>query len=436
MSRAVVTAPAGFPTREVIEADQLERLRAMLAGVLPRNPFYAARLTGAGVKPDLSSLPAFFDSTPFTRKQELVDDQAAHPPYGTNLTFPLERYTRYNQTSGTSGQPLRWLDTNESWGWMVGNWMEVFRASGVQPGARIFFAFSFGPFLGFWTAFEAGCRLGCLCIPGGGMSSSARLRAILDNEATVLCCTPTYAIRLGEVAREEHIDLSHGPVRTIIVAGEPGAGIPATRHRMERLWPGAAIKDHHGMTEVGPASYECPARPGMLHILESAFIPEVINPETGRRLAPGNQGELVLTNLGRWGSPLIRYRTGDLVEQSVDPVCACGRSDFALDGGILGRTDDMVVIRGVNVHATAVEGIVSRFSEVAEYRVEVSTQHALHEIALVVEPGAACRNVDSLKHEIESALRVAFNLRVPVEIAPEGSLPRFEMKARRWIRRV
>jgi phenylacetate-CoA ligase len=423
------------PDRTEIECRQLERLRAMLEEILPANPFYNSRLSAAGMTPDIADHSSFFESAPFTRKQDLVDDQAAVPPYGTNLTYPLSRYTRYNQTSGTSGQPLRWLDTNASWDWMVGNWQEVFRASGVAPGARIFFAFSFGPFLGFWTAFEAGCRMGCLCLPGGGMSSAARLRAILDNECSVLCCTPTYAIRLGEVAREENLDLSDGPVRTIVVAGEPGAGIPAVRQRLERLWPGAAIKDHHGMTEVGPASFECPVRPGVLHILESAFIPEIIDPESGRRLNPGEQGELVLTNLGRWGSPLIRYRTGDLVQPSANAVCACGRSDLALEGGILGRTDDMVVIRGVNVHASAVEGVVRRFADVAEYRVQVCTREALHEVDLILEPSSECSDSEALKEDVESALRVAFNLRVPVRLAPAGSLPRFEMKARRWVRR-
>lgn len=427
---------SAFPTRQEIEAGQLQSLRTMLAEVLPGNAFYRTRLATAGITPDLDSLSSFFESAPFTTKQELVDDQAACPPFGSNLTYPIDRYTRYNQTSGTSGRPLRWLDTTPSWDWMVSNWQEVFRVSGVEPGARIFFAFSFGPFLGFWTAFEAGCRLGCLCIPGGGMSSAARLQAILDNEATVLCCTPTYALRLGEVARDENVDLAQGPVRTIIVAGEPGAGIPGTRTRMECLWPGAAIKDHHGMTEIGPVSFECPARAGVLHVIEPGFIPEVIEPETGRRLSCGEQGELVLTNLGRWGSPLIRYRTSDLVQTSSQMPCACGRYNLALEGGIVGRTDDMVVIRGVNVHATAVEGVVSRFPQVAEYRVEVSTISALHEITLTVEPAPDCPSAELLRDEIESALRVAFNLRVPVEIVAEGSLPRFEMKAKRWIKRT
>src|SRR5262249_37894170 len=154
----------------------------------------------------IASLADFKARVPFTVKQELVADQAACPPFGTNLTYPLDQYTRFSQTSGTSGAPLRWLDTTATWSWMVDNWVDVFRVSGVGSQDRVFFAFSFGPFLGFWTAFEAAGRLGCLCIPGGGLSSSARLRSMLDNQATVLCCTPTYALRLAEIAAQDGID--------------------------------------------------------------------------------------------------------------------------------------------------------------------------------------------------------------------------------------
>src|SRR5262249_37611068 len=163
----------------------------------------------------------------------------------------------------------RWLDTPESWDWMVENWCEVFRAAGVGKNDRIYFAFSFGPFIGFWMAFEAGARLGALCIPGGGMSSAARLRAILDNGAKGRCCTPTYALRLAEVAAQEKIDLRQSRIKTIIVAGEPGGSIPAIREQLTQLWHGAKIFDHHGMTETGPVTYECPARPGVLHVMES-----------------------------------------------------------------------------------------------------------------------------------------------------------------------
>ena len=432
---ADVRGEAVAPGRAALEADQLSQLQALLAEILPRNRFYGEKLARAGFSAPPASLDEYFSRMPFTLKQELVDDQRTHPPYGTNLTYPLDAYIRFHQTSGTSGFPLRWLDTAESWSWAVETWAEVFRASGVDRRDRIFFAFSFGPFLGFWTAFDAGERIGALCLSGGGMSSSARLRTLLDNEATVLCCTPTYALRLGEVALEEGFDLRReSRVRTIIVAGEAGAGSPAVRARIEELWPGACLKDHHGMTEIGPVSFECTHRPGVLHVLERSFIPEVIDPDTGRHVAAGGEGELVLTNLGRLGSPLLRYRTGDRVRHAAQERCACGRWDLALEGGILGRTDDMVVVRGVNLFPAAVEEIVRARPGVAEYRVEVLSTRSVTELRLQLEPEPGCPDPDGLCRELEAAFRSAFHLRVPVARVPCGSLPRFEMKARRWVR--
>lgn len=422
-----------FSDRFSLEQHQRERLAALFAEVLPGNRFYAAKLGApalvAGETP-LNTLRRL----PFTTKPELVADQQAHPPFGSNLSYPLERYTRFSQTSGTSGAPIRWVDDERSWSWMVDNWVEVFEESGATAADRVFFAFSFGPFLGFWTAFEAARRLGCLCLPGGGMSSPARLRAILDNGVTTLCCTPTYAIRLGEVALEQGIDLASGQVRTIIVAGEPGAGVPATRARIECLWPGARLRDHHGMTEVGPVTFECRARAGVLHVMESAFIAEVIDPETAAPVLPGGRGELVLTNLGRWGAPLIRYRTGDIVQTASEAVCACGRCDLALEGGIVGRTDDMVVVRGVNLFPTAVEELLRGFREIAEYRVEIDSGAAMSELRVRLEPSPACADPEALAREVGIALHAAFNLRAPVQLAAPGELPRFEMKAQRWVR--
>jgi phenylacetate-CoA ligase len=188
------------------------------------------------------------------------------------------------------------------------------------------------------------------------------------------------------------------------------------------------------MTEVGPVTYECPERDGVLHVIEEAFIPEVIDPATGEHVPPGGSGELVLTNLGRWGSPLVRYRTGDLVKSAEQPVCACGRADLALEGGIIGRTDDLVFVRGVNVFPTAVEETVRRFAAVAEYRVEVRTTAALTELALELEPIPGCPDPNALARDVEAALRTSFNLRIPVSLAAPGALPRFELKAKRWVR--
>jgi phenylacetate-CoA ligase len=417
-----------MPSR--VEGDQLSKLQALLSAISKTNPFYAQKLHGV----EISSLDKFFARIPFTHKQELIEDQLAHPPYGSNLTYPLERYTRIWQTSSTTGNPLYWLDTPESLQWMLDNWTRVYQSAGVGASDRIFFAFSFGLFLGFWTAFESATRLGAMCIPGGGMSSAARLRTILRTAATVLCCTPTYALRLAEAAAEERVDLSSSEVRRIIVAGEAGGSIAGVRARVEAAWPGARVVDHHGMTETGPVSYGCSAQPGVLHVIESAYIAEVIHPGTGQAVAYGDTGELVLTNLGRTGSPLLRYRTGDLVRRGARGPCQCGSEDLSLPGGILGRADDMVVVRGVNVFPSALENILLASGQVAEYRVEVDSGRHLAELRVEVEPTPDCRDGAALAQRLEAELHTLLGLRIPVSPAPCGRLPRFEMKARRWVR--
>jgi phenylacetate-CoA ligase len=265
------------------------------------------------------------------------------------------------------------------------------------------------------------------------MGTAARLQALLDHKATVLCCTPSYALHLAEHAAQHGLDLSQSPVRLIILAGEPGGSIPSTRQRLESLWPGARMFDHHGMTEVGPVTYECPARPGVLHVLDTAYIPEIVDPATGAHVDTGQAGELVLTTLGRIGSPLLRYRTGDLVRAALDSVCTCGRSELALEGGILGRTDDMVVVRGVNVYPSAVEEIFRSQPGVAEYQVQVHPTTALTQMTIHVEPRPEVADAAGLARQLEAALHTAFTLTIPVTAVPCGTLPRFEMKAKRWV---
>lgn len=425
--------PGGnFPKRLAIGSSQFGHLRNLLAAVLGSNPFYTNKFNAAGANYKVRDLGQFSEYVPFTTKAEIIADQQASPPYGTNLTFPLNRYTRLHQTSGTSGAPIRWLDTQESWNWMLGNWEQIYAAANVTRDDRVFFAFSFGPFLGFWTAFEAAQRVGALCLPGAALSTAARLRAILDHGVTVLCCTPTYAIHLAHTAAEEGIDLTQSPVKTIIVAGEPGGSIPATRALLEKLWPGARVFDHHGMTEVGPVTYECPARPGVLHVIETSYLAEVVNPETGAPVNYGTDtGELILTTLGRVGSPLLRYRTGDLVKPAYDGQCECGRFDLALEGGILGRTDDMFIVRGVNIFPSAVEQIVRSHPAISEFRVRLLQRDALQEMEVDVEisDGDSAAIAEQLQRDFDSA----FRLRVPVLTVAPGSLPRPEAKSRRFV---
>lgn len=422
--------------RADLERRQLNQLQELLNALGASNPFYQARLRGITGLSNIESLARFAHAVPFTTKADLVQDQALFPPFGSNLTFPLDQYTRFHQTSGTSGQPLRWLDTPQSWDALVEGWMEVLQTAGVHPGDRVLFAFTFGPFIGFWMAFDAAQRLGCLCIPGGGLTSAARLRMIIDNSVSILCCTPTYAARLAEVASEENISLANSQVRLMIVAGEPGGSIPGVRTRLESLWPGARVYDHHGMTEVGPVTYQCPAQPGVLHVIESGYLPEVIDPQTGNETGAGQTGELVLTTLRRLGSPLVRYRTGDLVRPRprASGACRCGRVEMALECGILGRVDDMIIVRGVNVYPGAVDDIVRRFPEIAEYQVQIETAHQLDELKILIEPVPECADTAALTRQLGKALQNTLALRVPVSVVQSGNLPRFEMKARRWVR--
>jgi phenylacetate-CoA ligase len=422
--------PEECDDRATLEARQSRRLEHMLAAIYGRNRFYTRKLDEARIRIGAVRLPGDLVTLPLTTKAELVADQEAHPPWGTVLTEPIDRYTRYNQTSSTTGRPLRWPDTNEGWQWMLECWKAVYRAARVGQTDRILFAFSFGPFLGFWTAFDAACQIGAHAVPAGGMSSQQRLALVDAIEPSVVCCTPTYALRLAEVAAERRgRPLSASSVRVVIVAGEPGGSIPATRRRIEQEW-GARVIDQYGLTEVGPVTFECWEGQGALHVNEREFICEVLA-STLEPVPDGEPGELVLTNLGRPASPVIRYRTGDVGVRRSD-ACRCGRTFARLEGGIMARTDDMVNIRGVNVYPTTIESVIRGFGEIVEFRSTVSHAGALRSLALEIEV-APTADAAATTRKVSQLLRDALGLTVAVQVAPRGTLPRFEMKARRFV---
>jgi phenylacetate-CoA ligase len=366
--------------RDDLNAHQALRLQALLKELLASNPFYGKKLRESGFT-DAQMLGALSDvkRLPFTCKDELVEDQNSHPPFGTNLTYSLDRYIHLHQTSGTMGKALRWLDTRESWDWWAQCWAAVYHAAGVTEHDRIFFAFSFGPFIGFWAAWAGSEKIGALAISGGAQDSYQRLRSLVDLRATVLCCTPSYALHLAEISQKENIDLRMSAVRKIIVAGEPGGSIPGTKARIENEW-GAKLFDHTGATEIGAHGMTCREQCGV-HLNEGEFLVEVVNPHT---LEPEEEGELVITNLGRFGSPVLRYRTGDLVRLNRD-VCGCGRTFSRMDGGIIGRIDQMLIVRGVNIFPSSIEAIIRSFSCVREFAVIVDRVGAMDEIQIQVE---------------------------------------------------
>ena len=392
------------------------------------NSFQKKRFPGLVDWKIWKSFDDFSEACPLTTKAELESDRLLYSPWGSNLTFDKEQYLRYSRTSGTSGEAISWMDTSEDWDWMLGNWDSILEHAGVRAGATCFFAFSFGPFLGFWTAYEATVQRGCICIPGGGQSTESRLRSVLENKVEYLFCTPTYAMRMIETAKEIGIDLTQNSLKKIIVAGECGGSIQAVRRSVDEAWgKESLIYDHYGMTEVGPVAYETPGSGGGLRVLLDSYHPEVIDPKTSCPVKPRELGELILTPLGREGSPVLRYRTGDLVRVS-SGVDERGLPTVDLSGGILGRVDDMLVVRGVNLYPSGVDAIIRKFPSVSEYQVLVAQIREMNEISIRAECG------ESDAHELASALQDAYSLRIPVVSVEKGTLPRYEMKANRWVR--
>jgi phenylacetate-CoA ligase len=398
---------------------QLEKLNRLLQHVLPHNRFYAEKLSRVTLP--LASLDELA-SLPFTFKQELALDLPSHE-LAANLTYPIEHYVRYHRTSGTRGRPMVVLDTAQDWQWWMEVWQFVLDSAEIGPEDRALLAFSFGPFIGFWSAFDALIARGTLAIPGGGMNTLQRLDLLRTSRATVIFCTPSYALHMAEVAAENQIDVASLDVRRIVVAGEPGGSVPHTRRRIELAW-NARVVDHGGASEVGPWGYADRDDRG-LHITESDFIAEFLSVATGERAQEGELSELVLTNLGRYGSPVIRYRTGDLVRP-----CWMPTSDnrfVLLEGGVLTRADDMMIIRGVNVFPSSVEQILRSFPEVVEYRLTARKNGAMDELEIEVE--------DRLQNagRIEQELQVRLGLKVEARCVPLGSLPRFEGKGKRFV---
>jgi phenylacetate-CoA ligase len=400
--------------------EQEERLSRLLEIVLTQNPFQRGRLEGLGLddSPSLSDLPTL-------TKRELVHDQDRNPPFGTNLTYPLDRYTQIFQTSGTTGRPLRVLDTADDWAWWTERFAHTLTIAGVEPSDRAALAYSFGPHVQFWAA-KAGLQaVGATSVALGGMTSVQRLQTIGEVEASVLCCTPTYALHLVEVALENRIESTLDTVKRVICTGEPGASLASVRSRIEDGFE-AAVIDHAGLTEAGPFGYPCPEGHG-LHIDEREFALEILD-ENLDPTVPEGRGELVLTPLKRTGFPVLRYRTGDVVV-ATEERCPAGHEDRWLPGGIVGRTDDMVVIRGMNVYPSAVEEAVRGVSGSGEFRITFySERGGMDEVKLEVEldQGPDAR-------ALQEVMRQQLGLRVRVVPVAPGVLPRETGKARRVV---
>jgi len=403
---------------------QITRLRKQLAHARAHSPFYRRKLRGA---PRLKTLDDV-RRLPFTTKDELRENQAATPPWGDLLAVPFEDVLRIHMTSATTGRPLAFLDTRDDWHGFYHSYARALYAFGVRKSDMVMAAFSYGPWIGYWSGFYAAQDLGCLVFPAGGLSTDQRIDALLTWPITVLGCTPSYALFLAEQAAKKGIDLAKDTkVRITWHTGEPGASIPATKAKIETAF-GARAYDLPGLTEIAAWGFECDARAGLVHVSEDYCLAEVLD-EAGEPVEPG---ELIFTSLYRKAMPLIRYRTRDVV-QVADRRCPCGRTLLALEGGVLARLDDMKKVRGIIVYPRRVEELVRPFVGVDEFQILFRRHEGLDDIVVRIDPSPALSRAecDGLCGQLSDALRIGLGIRVTVETVEPGALPRWDHKARR-----
>jgi phenylacetate-CoA ligase len=422
--------------REEFEKRELMLFRRQMDYVIANSPFYRRKYKEAGITSDDIKSMEDLRKVPFTTKTELLRSQEEHPLFGDFPCLPPEAACRVFQTSGTTGRPLKIPFSKKDW---FENCFEQFSyyvyAYGIESKDVVFFPFIYGLFVAWWGIQAAMEQHGVTIVPGGGQTSETRLRSIIDWGATVVCGTPTYMIYLGELARKMGIDLPNSKVRIVVTAGEPGAQVPATKTLIQNLW-GAKNYDDVGSTEITNFGFECIMQQGT-HLNEAMFLPESLDKETGRPVGPGEVGELVLSNLCCETAPLLRYRTGDLVKFDHER-CECGRTFLRLDGGIIGRVDDMFHFGGVNIFPSAIENFIRQVPEFSnEYQLVVPRQGSGKRLEIRVEPASPDIAADRVKAAVKTFLdAVVYNIKITPEVtlAAIGSLPRFEGKARRIIR--
>jgi phenylacetate-CoA ligase len=418
-------------SRETLTALQTARVREQVEHAYARSPFYRKKLDAAGVRPEQIRTLDDLRRLPFTTKDELKQDQAEHPLWGTLLAVPFEECLRVHMTSATTGRPLAFLDTERDWYGFYHSYARSLHAFGVRKGDMVMAAFSYGPWIGYWSGFYAAQDLGCLVFPAGGFSTDQRIDALLTYPITVLGCTPSYALFLAEQAARKGVDLARQTkIRITWHTGEPGASIPATKARIEAAF-GAQAFDLPGLTEIGAWGFECDARAGLTHVHEDYCYPEVLD-DDGRPVRPGERGELVFTSLYRKAMPLLRYRTRDIV-QLADRPCPCGRTLAAFEGGVLARLDDMKKVRGIIVYPRRIEEIVRAHAGVDEFQIVFRRVEGLDDILVRLDPAAALAAAErqALQTAVGEALRLGLGIRVSVECTDPGTLPRFDHKARR-----
>jgi phenylacetate-CoA ligase len=372
---------------------------------------------------------------PKVEKSMMQSIQRKDPfPYGDALCVPLEQVTAYRQTSGTTGQPVYQPDTWQDWEWWSECWAYILWAQGYRPSDRIFLPFGYNVFVAFWAAHYAAEKLGCEVIPGGVLDTKARILKIQELKADALMATPTYILGMAATAKNKmDLDPASLGINKITCAGEPGASIPSTKKRMQEAW-NAKVYDHAGATEIGAWSFECTVQPGGTHVNEAFFLVEIEDVETGEIIEePGRRGKMVITALDRMAQPCIRFDSKDIIEWDAG-ACSCGRTFRIIRGGVVGRADDITKVKGVLLAPSAIEEVVRSIDGLGdEFEVVVDKLGDVDRIKLKVElaPGFEDK-AKTIEPVLKDQLRLKTNLGYRIEIYDYGSLPRYDVKAKRF----
>jgi len=420
--------------RKELDALHLHKLQKLAAYVYDYSPFYRRRFDERKLKPrHIATIADFKRLVPLTDKQDFIQLQQQRPPYGDTITLPFEMVQHHVETSGSTGIPLAVpysaYDTER-----VGeSWTYGFWAHGIRPEDSFYFAFNWGNFAGFWSAYFGARRMGCRVISGGGADSQGHIKNILRLKPTVLISTPTFALRLAEVAKQMSVDLRDTSIKFTYHAGEPGPfALPAMKRQIDEAW-GADSGELLGIAEIEALAPGCPHRDGV-HLNEMNVFGWSMNPETGEEAAEGEIGENVVTSYTYSAQPLLNYRSHDLVRRTYR--CTCGRTWAKFPGVVLGRTDFMVTVRGTNVYQTAVENLLGEMKEVSPfYQLVLEQIESNDRMVVEFEPESALAESEwaPLAKRIGDRIHAALHVRLDVIAVKPGGLPRYDLKTKRII---
>lgn len=425
--------------RTALEALQLERLRWQITRCYEQSPFYREKFDRAGVAPRHLERLRDIARFPFVHKQELRDEQAAHPPFGRYVLAARETWRELHPSSGTTGHPVNTIWSQADVEAIADHTARTMWSFGTRPGDAIQNAFAYGLWVAGLAVHYAAARIGAFCLPTGTAPAGRQIEFLERAGPTVLLATPSFGLYIGERLREQGRDPASLALRAGCFGGEAGTELPSTRARLERAL-GIDAYDYYGLAEIGPTfASECVEKAG-LHWAEDHYLVEVVHPETGEPLPAGERGILVVTHLTREATPMVRYWTNDYAR--LDPApCRCGRTHARSPEGVVGRSDDLIIFRGAKFYPVQVEQAVRAFPELSdEFRIELDTDAAtgLDRCTVVVEAapgeGAASARPD-LRERVRAALRETLLVTPAVEIVPGGSMERTAFKARRVVDR-